>query len=171
MALFGRGSDRSNHNDQEKGMTATRVDMSPETKRAARRLGYTVAIAVNLIMLIVVRNVLDWGWPRFLTSEFIEVVPWISLSLIVSIVVNLIYQFDDRPPVRSSGQILVNLISIFVSYQLIRVFPFDFTDYEFNWAFVLILMMVGAGVGVLTETVKLVSDGHLREGKEGKESR
>jgi hypothetical protein len=155
-------------------MTATRVDISPETKRAGRRLGYAVAIAVNLIMLIVVRNVLDWGWLPFLTNEFAEVVPWISLSLVASIMVNLIYQFDDRPTVRSTGQILVNLISIFVSYRLFHVFPFDFAGYEFNWAIVvrivLILTMVGASVGVLAETVKLVSDGHLKEGN-GKERR
>ncbi len=153
-------------------MTGTRVDISPETKRAARRFGYSVAIVVNLIMLIVVRNVLDWGWVPFLTSEFSEVVPWISLSLIASIVVNVIYHFDDRPTVRSTGQILVNLIGIFVSYQLIQVFPFDFADYQFNWAMVvriaLILTMVGAGIGVLTEAVKVASDGHLRQGKRRK---
>ncbi|HET9258752.1 MAG TPA: hypothetical protein VFP42_01325, partial [Acidimicrobiia bacterium] len=63
--------------------------------------------------------------------------------------------------VKSTGQIVTNLISIFVSYQVLLVFPFDFSAYDFNWALivriVLILAMVGAGLGMLTEAVKLAS--------------
>lgn len=140
-------------------MSATRTDIMHEPTRTGRRFGYAVAVVVNLVMLLVVLNILEWGWMPFLTEEFTTVVPWISLSLIVSIVVNLVYQFNDTPIVKSMGQILVNLISIFVSYQVYSVFPFDFSSYDFNWALltriVLILAMVGAGIGVLAETVKL----------------
>jgi hypothetical protein len=142
-------------------MSTVQIDVSPELRRVGRRFGYGVAVVINLVMLIVVQNILAWGWVPFLTDEFAQVVPWISLSLVVSIVANLVYQFDDSRLVKSTGQILTNLISIFVSYQVLVVFPFDFSTYDFNWALivriVLILAMVGAGIGVLTEAVKLAA--------------
>jgi hypothetical protein len=122
-----------------------------------------VAVAINLAMLIVVQNLLEWGWLPFLTDEFAEVVPWISMSLILSIVANLVYQFDDSPQVKSTGQILVNLVSVIVTYRIFTVFPFDFSSYEFNWATtvrtVLVLAMVGAGIATLTEALNLGKSG------------
>ena len=81
-----------------------------------------IAIVINVAMLVIVQNILDWGWPAFLTDEFVEVVPWISLSLIASIVVNVIYQVDDSQTVKSVGQIGVNSISVWVTYTVLRSF-------------------------------------------------
>jgi hypothetical protein len=142
-------------------MSATQIDISPDLKRAGRHLGYSIAVVINVVMLIVVQNVLDRDWLPFLTDEFANVVPWISLMLVASIVANLIYQFNESGLVQATGQIGTNLISIFVTYQLFRVFPFDFSAYDFNWRLVvrvmLILAMVGAGIGMLAEAHKLVS--------------
>ena len=77
-------------------MSATSIDVSPELRQSAKRAGYVIAIVVNLVMLFVVQNILEWGWLPFLTEEFAEVVPWISFSLIVSIAANLVYQMDDQ---------------------------------------------------------------------------
>ena len=142
-------------------MAATHIGVSPDLKRTGRRFGYGIAVAINLAMLVVVQNALDRGWPPFLTEAFSEVVPWISLSLVVSILANLVYEFDDSNAVRATGQILTNLISIFVTYVVFQVFPFDFSIYAFNWApivrIVLVVAIVGAGIGALTEAIKLVS--------------
>lgn len=150
-------------------MSTMQIDVSPALKRAGRRFGYGVAVMINVAMLIVVQYIYDWGWLPFLTVEFAEVVPWISFSLMASILANLVYQFNEAPPVKSSGQILVNLISIFVSYRVFQIFPFDFTGFDFDWAIVvrivLILAMVGAGIGVLTEAFKLASSGPEKGGR------
>jgi hypothetical protein len=142
-------------------MSVRQIDISPELQQAGRRFGYGVAVVINVAMLIVVQQILGWGWLPFLTDEFAEVVPWISMSLIASIVANLVYQFNDTTTVKSTGQILVNLISIFVTLQMLLVFPFDFSAYTFSWEIVvrvvLILAMLGAGIGALTEVIKLVS--------------
>jgi hypothetical protein len=146
---------------KEAEMTVSHLDVSPQVKRAGRRFGYGVAVVVNLLMLVAVQFILEWGWLPFLTDEFSTLVPWISLSLLVSIVANLVYQFNDTPVVKSTGQILSNLISLFVTYQIFLVFPFDFSASQFDWTIVtrvvLILAMVGSGVGVLTEAVKLAA--------------
>jgi hypothetical protein len=150
-------------------LSSTHIDIAPELKRTGMRFGYGVAIIINLAMLVVVQNIFEWGWLPFLTEKFAEVVPWISLSLIVSIGANLMYEFDDTPMVKSVGQILTNLISIFVTYLIFKVFPFDFSSYVFNWALivriVLILAMGGAGIGVLTEAVKLTSAEPHKQGR------
>ena len=140
-------------------MSTTHIDLSPDLKQLGRQVGYAVAVAVNLVMLVIAHNILDWGWLPFLTGDFAQVVPWISLGLIASIVANAIYQFNDTLIVKSTGQIGVNLISVFVTYQIWQVFPFDFSAYDFNWGVLvrvlLVLAMVGAGIGVLAEATKM----------------
>lgn len=142
-------------------MSTTQIDIYPELKRAGRHLGYGIAVVVNFVMLVAVQNILDWGWLPFLTDEFVNVIPWVGLSLVASIVANLIYLFNDGVLVKSTGQIGTNLLSIFATYQLLRVFPFDFSAYAFDWGIVagvlLILAMVGGGIGMLAEASKLVS--------------
>lgn len=139
-------------------MTATNVEVSPRI-RPGRRFGYSIAVVVNLVMLVVVQSVLDRGWLPFLTEEFRELLPWISLSLVAAIVANFIYQFNDTPIVKSIGQIFVNLISLYATYQIFLVFPFDFSAYTIDWEIplrvALILAMVGTGIGVLVEALKL----------------
>lgn len=142
-------------------MSTTHIDVSPNLKHFGRQVGYAIAVVVNLVMLVIAHNILDWGWLPFLTGDFAQVVPWISFGLIASIVANAIYQFNDTLIVKSTGQIGVNLISVFVTYQIWQVFPFDFSAYEFSWGVLvrvlLVLAMVGAGIGVLTEAIKLAS--------------
>ena len=142
-------------------MSTSHVEISTDTKEAARRAGYVVSIAINVAMLVIVQNLLEWGWPSFLTDDFADVVPWISFSLVASIVANIIYQIDDSQVVKSVGQMAVNLISVWVTYTVLAVFPFDFSAYQFDWEIVtrvvLILAIVGAGIGALVEAIKLVS--------------
>jgi hypothetical protein len=142
-------------------MQATRVDVSPEVRRFGRRAGYIVAVIINVLMLIVVQNILDWDVLPFLTDRLEQVVPWVTLSLTATIVANLIYLFKDAQAIRSTGGIVTNLISLIVTYQIYQVFPFDFSAYDFNWEVVtrvvLIVAMVGAGIGMLTESIRLAS--------------
>lgn len=140
-------------------MSTAQIEFSPDVKRAGRKFGYSVAIAVNLALLFVANNILAWGWPAFITEDFASVLPWINFSLLASIVANVIYLFEDGAILKGLGEIAVDLISVFVTYQIFEVFPFDFSNYDFNWGIVtrvvLILAMVGAGIGAIAEAVKL----------------
>ncbi len=141
-------------------MSTSHIEMSPDAK-AARRVGYLISIAINVAMLVIVQNLLEWGWLPFLTDEFADVVPWISLSLVASIVANIIYQIDDSLIVKSVGQIADNMISVWATYTVLTIFPFDFSGYAFDWEVVarvaLIFAIVGAGIAALVEAIKLVS--------------
>lgn len=143
-------------------MTAqAHFEVSPALRRIGRQVGYGVAIGINIVLLVVVQNVLDWGWFGFLTQDFAEVAPWISMSIGVSILANIFYIADDRFVVKSLGQMVTNLITFGVSIFVLRVFPFDFSGYDFNWdlvaRIVLIVAIVGSAIGAIAELVKLMT--------------
>ncbi|MFP4073529.1 MAG: hypothetical protein ACLFVZ_05785 [Actinomycetota bacterium] len=142
-------------------MSTTHFQVPANVKQFGRRTGYAVTILFNLALLLVVINLLEWDVFPWLTDDFSTVVPWIGFSLVASIALNLAYLSQDSRPLRSFGQMVLNLIGIVVISQVFRVFPFDFSQYSFNWEVVvrllLALAMLGAGIGVITETVKLAS--------------
>ena len=138
------------------------------TSIGARRFGYAVAVGVNVLLLVVANNILDWGWVPWLTPEFETVLPIINLSLGVNIVVNLFYMAYDEPPFKAVTQIIVNLFAIAVLVRTLQVYPFDFSAFDFpvtisafdlTWdlvtRFVLGLAIFGTAIAVVAETVKL----------------
>lgn len=125
-----------------------------------RSVGYGIAILINLGFIYIVQHLMDWGIAPFLTEEFTDLVPLITVSLSVAVAVYVIYLFDDRRTVKSVGQIVTNLVSLFVTVQVFIVFPFDFSGYDFDWStlvrVLLILGMVGTVFGTLAEVRKLI---------------
>lgn len=148
-------------------MTATehtRRATRPELGLAARRVGFVVAIVVNVAMVYVANNLLGWDLLPFLTSEFGDLLWVINLSLGATIIVNIFWLGYDADWFRLLCQIGLNLISALVLIRLYRVFPFDFSAYEFEWALlaraVIVLTMVALAVGTVVELVKLARGGY-----------
>lgn len=142
-------------------MTLTRPSpLAAGTAEAARRSGYVVAIAVNVVMLYVVNNLLAWDLLPFLTSDFGRVLWLIDVSLLATIMVNLIYVAYDQSWFRSLAQIGLNLISLVVAVRMYQVFPFDFSGSSFDWTqiarVVIIFTILGTVIGAIVEGVKLV---------------
>ena len=129
--------------------------LSPQ---ATRRFGYGVAIAVNVVMLWIVNNLLEWGWPSWLTDDFDRVLPIINLSIVATIIVNLVYIAYDAAWFKSMLQVVLLVISLVATIRLYRVFTFDFSAYSFNWEPVtrgiLIFVCIAIGIGLIAEIVK-----------------
>jgi len=125
----------------------------------ARRAGYTMAIVVNLALIFVANNLLAWDVLPFLTGEFTTVLWLIDISLLATIAVNLAHLWYDPAWFKSVCQIGLGSISMLVAIRMFQVFPFDFSAYEFDWErvarFVMVLGMIGIGIGIVVETVKL----------------
>jgi hypothetical protein len=141
-------------------MTVTsRTPMATTTGDLARRSGYVIAIAVNVVMLYVVNNLLAWNILPFLTDDFGRVLWLIDISLLATIMVNFIYLAYDQSWFRSLGQIGLNLISLVVAVRMYRVFPFDFSGSTFDWTqiarVVIIFTILGTTIGAIVEAVKL----------------
>lgn len=125
---------------------------------ATRRAGYVVAVFVNAVLLWVIDNLEEWDVVPWLTDDVSRVVPIINVSLVASLVVNLIYLGYDTAWFTSLTQIVLLSISMAVMIRMYAVFPFDFSAYDFNWEtvarVVMILAMVGIGIGVIVEASK-----------------
>jgi hypothetical protein len=130
------------------------------TDRSRRRAGYVVAIIFNIAVLVVVNNILAWGWLPWLTDDFTRVVPIINVSLAATLLANVIWIGYDSGWFKSLGQIVLNLISIAAALRMWSVFPFDFSAYDFGWAglvrILLILGIVGTAIAIAVEIGTIV---------------
>lgn len=128
---------------------------------ATRRFGYLVAILVNAAILFVVNNLLAWDVLPWLTEDFELVLPLMNASILANILANAIYVGYDAAWFKSLTQIGLAALGLAVAIRTFRVFPFDFSDYGFNWTAltrgVLILAMVGISIGIIAESVKLLT--------------
>lgn len=111
----------------------------------ARRVGYAVALAVNIALLVIVNNVLDWGWFSWLTADLGRVLPFINASLGASIAANAVYLFYDRPVFKSLAELGLLVISLISTIRVWQVFPFDFSAYDFSWG-TLVRWLLGLGI-------------------------
>jgi hypothetical protein len=138
------------------------TDRRPERRRPSRgtrRFGYGVSIVVEVALLILVNNLVEWGIAPFITEEFNDLVPYINVSLIATMVVNAAYFAFDPRWFRSFTQAILNVISLVVVFQTYRIFPFDFSGSDFNWTALtrtgLVVLMVLITIGVIGEVVKM----------------
>jgi hypothetical protein len=128
----------------------------PISKRHGKA-GYIAALIVNVILIYVFNNLLKWNVP-FLTSDFSGVLWAINLSLGVTILINFLWLMFDPAWFRHLGQIVLNLIAIFVLFLFFAVFPFTFAAEA--WAFwvkvALIALMACVGIATIVEFFKLI---------------
>lgn len=120
---------------------------------AARRVGYLIAVLVNVALLIVVNVIPGWRELPFLTPDTAEVIGLVNMSLAVGVAVNLVYPTYDPPWLTSLGGLVTTGVGLAVLARLWQVFPFDFGDPPFRWATV---VRVGLGVCVGLSIVALL---------------
>jgi hypothetical protein len=125
------------------------------------RAGYIAAIVVNVLLLIVINNVTAWVTVPFLTADVTRVIPIINLSLAATITANAIYLVYDGRWFVALTQLGLLGISMLATVRIYRVFPFDFSSYDVDWALVtrivLIVAMGGIAVAMVVEAVKFVA--------------
>lgn len=126
----------------------------------ARRTGYGIAVLVNVVLLVIVNNVLAWGWFSWLTDDFELVLPLINLSLLATILVNIAYIAYDAAWFKSLCEIGLLAISITVAVRTFRVFPFDFSAYSWDWdstvKLTIACAIIGMSIAIVVHTVKLI---------------
>ncbi|MFA9430548.1 hypothetical protein [Egicoccus sp. AB-alg2] len=135
-------------------MTTTRVpELTRRHPTAANRAGYVVAIAVNGLLLWVAGRLLDWGWPGFLTEDFTEVLPLLTVSLVAGMLANAAFLVRDRGAFRALADLVTTTVGLAVAVRLWDVFPFDFAGYPQDWSW---LVRVGLAVGIVGGTIAIV---------------
>ena len=127
--------------------------MSEISRSTTRKIGYSVAIVVNGILLVIVNNLLAWGWLSWLTEDFELLLPILNLSIVASIVVNLIYLAYDAEWFKTLLDTGVLVISLGVAIRTWQVFPFDFTGWDFDWAPIIRVIL---GFAIFGMTIALI---------------
>jgi hypothetical protein len=134
---------------------------------ASRRLGYTIAVAVNAVLIYLVNVSPGWDAVPFLTPATTEVLPWVNASMIAGVVANAVYVAWDPRWFKALGDVVTTSIGIVAMVRIWQVFPFDFTGSSFDWALVA-KFALGFGIGgsivaILVALVTLVRSLATRE--------
>ena len=125
-----------------------------------RTLGLVTAIAVNLVLLWVVRNLGDWDLLPFLTADYDRIVGPLTIGILTTIAGRAL---QIVLPGRRAGILIdgvVTAVGFFVLLRILRVFPFDFDPDGFRWdlvvRFVLIVGLIGSAIGVLVAPLRVL---------------
>jgi hypothetical protein len=139
-------------------MTGTALARRPTV--AARRLGYVIAAAINVAMVYVVNVWPGWQALPFLTDETPRVLGLVNLTLVVNLIVNIVYVAYDPPWFKALGDLTTTAVGLASTSWVLRVFPFDFAGYEFDWArvvrIVLIVGIVGSAIAIVVQSITLI---------------
>jgi hypothetical protein len=148
----------------------TAVERRPTHRRpppASRRVGYVIAVAVNLLMLYLINVRPGWDAVPFLTDETVQVLYLVNLSLLVGVAVNVLYLGYDRRWFVALGALATTGVGLVVLARMWQVFPFAFTA-DSTWALVtrvlLVVAMVGSVIALIVQFVQLGA-GAVRAGK------
>jgi hypothetical protein len=120
---------------------------------SARQFGYIVSIFVNILLIFIANNLLNWNVP-FLTQDFAQCLWAVNLSLGVTIFINFIFIFFDRRWFKNLMQVFGNVLGFISGYIFLRVFPLNLTD---NLArLVNFALIIGLGAIVLSTMIELI---------------
>ena len=125
------------------------------TSSGARRFGYFVSILVNIAMIYIANNLLNWGWLPFLTEDFVLCLWAFNLSFGANIFINFVFMFFDRRWFRNLMQAIVNVFGFISVYIFRQVFPLDLSS-GLSGA-VNVGLIVIMGLIVLSSFIELVS--------------
>jgi hypothetical protein len=121
------------------------------------KLRYVAAIVINVILIWVFANLLNWGVP-FLTSDYSRVLWAIDMSLGATIFVNILFLMFDPGWFRHLMQVVLNIISLIVGLIIFKIYPFTFAGE--SWAIwikvALIAVCAGIGIGAIVEFVLFI---------------
>lgn len=140
--------------------TTTTTAQRPRASRGARRFGYAVAMAVNLVILYLIHAWPGWEVVPVLTDRTTEVLPYVDASIVATILANAAYSVRDDRGAKAAAELVTDLVSLVALVRLWQVFPFAFDDVWAGWqplTYVLLgVATLGTAIGALVQAVTLV---------------
>ena len=126
--------------------------------KTERTSEYIIAIIFNLIFLYLINNLLNWNI-YFITPALNEILWIINLSILATIIGNVLLLLYSPESFRYIMKIIMNTINFIAIYFVYEVFPFNFYNSFFNWglSIFLILIMIGLVIASLVEVYQLAN--------------
>jgi hypothetical protein len=121
------------------------------------RSSFIAAIIANIILYYIVNQIPYWNI-SFITPAWGSVLWAVNLSIVVSILGNIILLIYYRQWFRSIVKALMNVFVIYAIWVLYQIFPFNFTTPGLNLAvqIALIVLLILVMIATLVEIIKLV---------------
>jgi len=137
----------------------TAAVQTPTRKSAgARRIGYTIAVLLDLALLFLINSWPGWSALPFLTAEMAGVLTVITASLVIGAAVNLVYLVHDAPWLVAAGGIITTAVGVVVLVRLWQVYPFDLgAGWSITVRVLLVVAVLGSIAGVVVQTVALAA--------------
>jgi len=124
----------------------------------AHRFGYFVTILINIAMIYMANNLLNWGWLPFLTKDYILCLWAANLSFGANIFINFVFMVFDRRWFRSLMQSIGNVFGFLSVYVFWRVFPLDLPSglaSTVNLGLIIVMGLIA--LGTLVELVSAIN--------------
>jgi hypothetical protein len=123
-----------------------------------RTTEYIFSIIFNLIFFYIVNNLLNWNI-YFITPALNEVLWIINLSIIATIIGNILLLLYSSESFRHVMKIIINTINFVAVYYVYVVFPFNFNNSFYNWviSIFIILIMIGLVIASLVEVYQFAN--------------
>lgn len=132
----------------------------PLPGQLSRRVGYTVAMVLNVALLVLVNVVPGWQALPFLTDDFAAVLWLVNASIIAGVLANAVYVVHDPPWVRALGDVVTTSVGLAALIRMWQVFPIDFAetwvDMDLVARWVLAVGIAGSVVGIVAGAARLV---------------
>lgn len=148
--------DSKNGNDNSKNVVES-IKRGLLEEKPVKKSEYIFSIIANLILLYIANNLLNWNI-SFITDVFTQVLWIINLSIVVTILGNVMFLVYDPSWFRHLTKAVMNTFGFIVTYTLYIVFPFSFSQSYTVFAvkLALIIIMVLLVLTVAFEIFKLL---------------
>jgi hypothetical protein len=140
----------------------TVTETTRTTRRAprnARRVGYVLGLAINLLLLWLVTVEPGWRVVPILTEDFVQVVGLVIVSLLVGAAVNLVYLAADPPWLKHLGEAATAAIACLVLARMWSLFPIElgsWSGWEPALRVVIGLACLGTGISVVANLAQAI---------------
>ena len=132
----------------------------PLPGQLSRRIGYTLAIVLDVVLLVLVNDAPGWQALPFLTEDFAAVLWLVNASIVAAVLANAVYVVHDPPWGRALGDVVTTSVGLAALVQLWQVFPFAFAqtsvDLDLVARWVLAIGIAGSVVGIVAGAARLV---------------
>jgi hypothetical protein len=120
--------------------------------------GYVVAIIVNLILLYIFNNLINWH-VNFVTNALNNVLWIINLSIIVAVIGNALLLLYNPELFRHVMTTIINIFAFVAVFLLYMVFPFNLNNFYIYWGLyiLLIILMIGLAISIIIELYYLMT--------------
>ncbi len=115
----------------------------------AKKSEYIAAIIVNIILLYIFNNLLNWH-VYFITNALNSILWIINLAIIITILGNILLLAYNPGWFRHVMKIILNMVAIVAVYNIFTVFPFNFNSFLIDWSVTIALIFIMAGIAIAT---------------------